>query len=440
MAEILLDDNKICIPNRLKISTFLSELQKKTKQIIYLINDKEIGVFQSVTDVKRGMWRRLKPSDGIAHYYIDPETQNEYTIFSEECANKLGSFPYEGPNKLQLSTSQDKSVMYQQTIQSTRPPMRPQSNPSLQQPVPNSFQQSNPSLQQPVPNSFQQSIPSLQQPVPNSFQQFNPSLQQPIPNSFQQFNPSLQQPIPNSFQQPNPMYQIQNFGYQKPQEQSKQNTNIGNKMNSKTLQNMNRILAYQKHSNPSEPTQPQWFSNLDANSLSGSRLRGPELGDNHQTTYPSMYTPQTSYTNQSNYSQPMYPNQQLVYQNQSNYTSQPMYPGQINPNYEQQMSTTNGPMVNGPATNITMTNRSVANRSVANGSVANGSVANGSVANGSVARPASNKPVIPMSSVQSVQISQEDLKDPMKYFPPGTRKRQQNQNVAPQTVSSKLSA
>jgi hypothetical protein len=126
MAEITLDDNKIAIPNRLKVSTFLSELQKKTKQqYLYLINDKEVGVFQSLNEAKKGMWRKYKPSDEICHYYIDPDTMNEYTVFSEELSKKIGSFPYEGPthptpirgNTNHFQTNQNTSFQATQTSQ-----------------------------------------------------------------------------------------------------------------------------------------------------------------------------------------------------------------------------------------------------------------------------------------------------------------------------------
>jgi hypothetical protein len=95
MAEIILDNTKISVPKRLGILSFLSEIQKKCKQYIYVINGKEICVLQSLDQIQRGMWKRYKLPDIYGYYYIEPETSNEIILFSEQFANKLGSFPYE---------------------------------------------------------------------------------------------------------------------------------------------------------------------------------------------------------------------------------------------------------------------------------------------------------------------------------------------------------
>jgi hypothetical protein len=382
MAEITLDDNKICIPTRLKIATFLSELQKKTKQIIYLINDKEIGIFQSLNDVKRGMWRRLKPNDTIAHYYIDPETQNEYTIFSPECANKLGNFPYEGPIS-QLS-AQDRSA-YQQSIQTTRPQIRNQTPSS--------------SLQQPI-QSLQQPIQSLQQPMIQNVQSYSQN-------------------------------QFANVGYQKyPPEQRLQQTpsDQQQKMNSKSIQNMNRIAAFQKQQMaPPEPTTNQWFNNFDMNhqelySKNGYPSTPQFQNQPQQTNYPTTQqfqnpTPQTNYSvTQQFQNQPQQTNYSVTqqFQNQPQQTNYPVTQqfqnpqSVVNPSYgvNRQVSTVNQSAIGS----------------------------------------------------NSQMISDMDLKDPMKYFPPGTRKkllnesrlptgqekiptaRQQTRNVTPQILESKFSA
>ena len=387
MAEIILDDNKLCIPTRLKIATFLSEFQKKTKQIIYLINDKEIGIFGSLNDVKRGMWRRLKPNDSIAYYYIDPETQNEYTIFSSECANKLGNFPYEGPDIRNSSVntvqSQDRSA-YQQSVQTMRPPIR-----SL---TPSS------SLQAPI-----QSVP-----------------------------PPMAQQI--SYQPPTVQNQFMNVGYQKYPIEQRPQPDPQQKMNSKSIQNMNRIMAFQKQQMaPPEPTMNQWFNNDMDHSM---RFNPQEMYPSSQS-YSSFQNINPSTYPQQNINPSTYPQQNII---QSSYPQQ-----NINPTTYPQQQNINPTSYPNPQQNVQQSTQSYnVNRQ-------------SSLLKQSTVPSAIHSVVVPSVTNRTVSsTSDSDFRDPMKYFPPGTRKNPntnggtengtkirdpvRQQNVIPQTVESKFSA
>ena len=398
MAEIVLDDNKICVPTRLKVLTFLSELQKKTKQIIYLINEKEIGIFESLNDVKRGMWRRLKPTDGIAYYYIDPDTQNEYTLFLEECAIKLGNFPYEIPNRVpqQAYTRSTPSTIdqsatyqsYQQTLPSYRPlPSKMTSNSfqatqmsnNLQAPIP----QTPLNIPQPhvQPHVQPQSYPNFDTQSSGQQNQYHPIFQKynddKTTNLYSMYQNLLQTPPP-------PPQQTQN----QPQQQY---------MSNKSIQNLNRIMAYtqKQQLNYSEPPQPvvnNWTSSMDQQTSQYNPMTSQQF--NVQSQYngqPNMYNPplqQTSYNPPAPI--PQY-NPQTSYQQ----PSQPM-------NFE--------------STQPRMS--AISTTSTVNGNEPNGTRTN---------------PVV------------DGKRDQFKYFPPGQRKKPATsgappQNVAPQIVETKFSA
>ena len=383
MAEIELDNNKICIPNRLKISTFLAELQKKTKQVIYLINDKEIGIFQSLNEIKRGMWRKLKPNDSICYFYIDPQTQNEYTVFSEECATKLGSFPYEGPTRPHSDRSQ------------------------TPRPIPSSSQ----SFQQSTNSSLQQAIPSyqpnnLQQPIPSSYQSNN--LQQAIPSSYQTNQQSTFNP---TFQQPNPLFQqgMEQFRNNNNRFSSSVTTQQSQpsqpQMNSKTLANMNRISNYtQRHMNQqqSEPQINPW--------------------------------------SQQNKEQPFsYPSQTQQFYTHQQYTPNQPQQAPPTPSYVPQNYSTvpvTGPVpgpVSGPVS-VTQQQQVLPNQLYNYSGNIHSHVPSQQPFVSTVENVAQS-----VMTAQSVsKTSNQSTKDPMKYFPPGTRKR--NQNVAPKQVETKFSA
>jgi hypothetical protein len=287
MAEITLDDNKIAVPKRLNITTFLSELQKKTKQFIYLIDKKEVGIFQTLNEVKKGMWRKMKIQDDICHHYIDPDTEIEYIVFSDEFVKKLGSFPYEGPS---VSKRQQQS-MNQSNIPSYAPSHFQNSLPTTNLPhqvsQPSFVIHSSQNLQPPItsdlsfyqqnPNSFQvnHNYPpySSIQPVQSSTNNFNSQpnlLQQSIPQQQSTYPsyPSLTE-IPRynnldlneTFQQFANLIQSNNTNYPQPYNQqppiSQPNNNGNNsnsssynnqqtKLSSKSLQNLNRIQAFLK--------------------------------------------------------------------------------------------------------------------------------------------------------------------------------------------------
>ena len=311
MAEIILDDTKIAVPKRLNITTFLSELQKKTKQFLYLVDKKEVGIFQNLNEVKKGMWRKMKIQDDVCHHYIDPDTEIEYIVFSDELVKKLGSFPYEGPS---IAKRQQQQVqMSQATIPSFAPSSLPHqvsqpsfvvhSSQNLQPPITSdfSFYQQNPNhhYQQvnqypnystlPTNNNYnpQNLIQSSQQVPQNPMmaqQQMNPlpqMNQQPQQTSYPSY-PSLNE-IPRynnldlneTFQQfanliqSNTTNYSQPFNNQQTSNQSKQNNNGNNnsnsqqpKLSSKSLQNLNRIQAFLKQQiNPQGQQQNQSVQN-----------------------------------------------------------------------------------------------------------------------------------------------------------------------------------
>jgi len=231
------------------------------------------------------------------------------------------------------------------------------------------------------------------------------------------------------------------MGYQKPAEaySSSQSTNAQSRMNSKTLQNMNRISNYQRqqmnpngprtsmnvYDNPSQPSTNQWFSNFDMNRNLNTQDIYPSFQMNMQNQNVSNFNQSipTSNFNQSiptsNYNQSIPPtnfNQSIPTSN-FNQSVPPTNYNQSIPtsNYNQSVPTSNYNQ-SIPPTNF--------NQSI----------------------PTSNyNQSIPHSAIASVRTTQSvqtgdviDSKDPMKYFPPGTRKK--TQNVPPQTVESKFSA
>lgn len=441
MAEIVFDDNKLCIPNRLRVSTFLSELQKKTKQIIYLINDKEVGIFQSLEEVKKGMWRRLKPNDDIAHYYIDPETQNEYTIFSNDCANKLGNFPYEGTTRVQSQTNPDRSMSYQQTIQS-------------------------------VASQPRQLHPSLQQPI--VYQQQNPS-------GFQQIHPQFQQEN-QQFQQENPSLQYRPVGYQKyPEPQPTQMKNTQQRMNPKSIQNLNRILAFQRQqNNPPEPSVNQWFNNPESIPPPSSQVnhynpytpnqtfqnqqfstnpqlsfgtgqQNPQLsfGLNQQTSHLGQPIPQNiQQTSQFGTTQQT---PQLVRQMPMNYQQEynpqtSSYPqnGQQRMNYQQNVPQKSFNYQPSSQTSIHYQQNvpNPENRQPTQETRPQPTYSQQNTYPRNMNYPSmiNDNSIMSAQTVQSIQTDRNGQgRDPMKYFPPGTRKTQ-NQNVQPQIVETKFTA
>lgn len=196
MAEIILDNNRIDLStNHLKLYSFLAEIQKKTKQYIYLVNNSEIGVFDNLDYVKKGMWRRFKNHDSAnnTYFYIDQETHLEHTVFSSEFAIKLGNVGYEPPPKPKISPNQ-----------SSVPTQGP------------------PSAQAPVTTA------SMLLPEDMSFTTLNTS-RAPV---YPQYNPNSMIIGNYSFVQPDP-------------QNSKKSQKISTKnMSSKSIQNLNRILAY----------------------------------------------------------------------------------------------------------------------------------------------------------------------------------------------------
>jgi hypothetical protein len=303
MAEITLDDNKIAVPKRLNVTTFLSEIQKKTKQYLYLINQKEIGIFQNLNDVKKGMWRKLKPGDEICYYYIDPETETEYTVFSDELMKKLGAFPYEGssvkkPNSQQQLVQQNSfapssnlplpSTPYQTNLLSGIPANQISQNSvlyqtqNLQAPITSDFsfypstnypQQNN--YTHPSSSSLPQSLPpSLPQNISSSNHPSYPSINEiprynniDINDTIQHFanliSAQPQNVYPNSqvnqgggfYTQP----PQQNLSQQQPNFSSSQTNNNNNsqqpRMSSKSLQNLNRIQAFLRQAQAPQQTQ-----------------------------------------------------------------------------------------------------------------------------------------------------------------------------------------
>jgi hypothetical protein len=220
MAEIVLDDTKIAVPKKLKILSFLAEIQKKApNQFLYVVNDKDICIFENLDQVRKGMWRRYKLPDIYGHYYIDPENLNEIIVFSEDLANKLGSFPYEGPPLPSKQVPQsDNPFPTQSMVQKQNVMQRFQTQQSSV--VPSVVAQN--SVQ---PSAFQSTIPTTLPSISQAIQQS--ALQAPVT------------PMPLS-----PPPQMQQYSYNN--SLSTTNTSNNQHMNPKSIDNLNRILSYQQ--------------------------------------------------------------------------------------------------------------------------------------------------------------------------------------------------
>lgn len=153
MTEIQFSSEIIPLPKTTKIEIFLQELQKRTTNgcIFYLIDRKEIGVFQSMDEIKTGLFKRLKPSDSLGHYFYDTEKDHEIVIFHDKASEKIGNFPLDRPTKKGFGFDPSRS------IQSPIPNILPQNQPppSNQPTFGNSKQNKNQNQpQNPYANSF----------------------------------------------------------------------------------------------------------------------------------------------------------------------------------------------------------------------------------------------------------------------------------------------
>lgn len=475
MAEITLDDTKIAVPKRLSITTFLAEIQKKTKQFLYLINEKEVGIFQSINDVRRGMWKKLKPSDEICHYYIDSETEIEYIVFSEELAKKIGSFPYEN---LSRKTQETKNVQQQQ-VYSSQPFQQSLPTSLLSGLNPNQISQSSvlfqtQNLQPPITSDFslfnqqqQQQQQQPQQSINQQYPQYNPFLQNnfipqqqsyPSINEIPRYNNidlndtiqhfanliqsnqtqsySSQQNLTN--QNPN-----QGFGfYSQHQNQSQtQNNNSSNnnqpRMSSKSLQNLNRIQAFLKQ----QPQQTQGQGqNYLQNNNGQAQMQGQQMpGSQPPFVLPNQQSFQQNFPTQQNAQQ-----QTFTFPGNVGINSQttPQLPLQQNnpqiQNFMIQQPTVQkqqfAQQVQQQPTGIPQTNQQKINNLPNN------------------LKQAFTKTAIPISAVsqQTIQSDASSLTSAsgkQKYFPPYQGKKKllqqqitQTQNQPPQPVENKFTA
>jgi hypothetical protein len=507
MAEITLDDNKIDLPKRLNLTTFLAELQKKTKQYLYLIDRKEIGIFQNINEVKKGMWRKLKASDEICHYYIDPETEIEYIIFSNELMKRLGSFPYEGSIKKVQQPNPNLQQIQQTQVQQqfTNPNNIINSSQSLQAPIGSDFsyyQQSVPTYQQ--PSSFvnqnmsnflgQQNLQQNQQQnlQQNQQQNLQQNQQYPTHNFSQQSNnpypvyPNLNEIprynnidlnetfqhfanlIQSNFSQPNSQsYNQQNTQTNNPsfysnQQNVKNNPSSKNasnsqqqRMNSKSIQNLNRIQAFLKQQKQ-QPTQGfQNQSNVSQTQVQPqAQVQGQVQGQGRQQN--NIQQPSYGTNLWENFSQ----NQINSNQNLQNLFQQPI----INLSQQNQMipiqPITPAPIIPNSISNlqsIQQGNQSTASTALfqkVNPQSANQisqptnltQVSTNTTKTNLVRKPSA---VIPQSahSLQTIQTESIPGGGRPKYFPPYQGKKKQaiqnaqtTQNVVPQTVENKFSA
>jgi hypothetical protein len=344
MIDIVLDNNVISIPERLKVYKFFHELQMKIKEYIYITNEGDIGFFQNLNDVKKGMWRKTRNNDLNGYYfYIDPTTRIEYTIFSEELSQKLGNFPYEPPStqsqggqgaqgqgaqgqgaqRAQQSQesqgAQPRPVQtraYQQTIQSAPQPqqivqpqqilqnqqiIRPQQLRGQQIIQPQAM-----NVPQIVRNDPLQADP-LTQRVP-IYPKLNP--ENMILNNF--MNQSTSQP------QMNIPFTSQNNILN----QYISNPNLQNQlgMNPKSIQNLNRIAAYNSRQNVQDPSTMlnNWMSNPSQNQTSliqpvaaTSGSRGSTPAQINQNFFQTLSNPQIN-TNPHTFSTNPQPQQTFV--------------------------------------------------------------------------------------------------------------------------------
>ena len=498
MAEITLDDNKIAVPKRLNVTTFLSEIQKKTKQYLYLINQKEIGIFQNLNDVKKGMWRKFKPGDEICYYYIDPETETEYTVFSDELMKKLGAFPYEGssvkkPNSQQQLVQQNSfapssnlplpSTPYQTNLLSGIPANQISQNSvlyqtqNLQAPITSDFsfypstnypQQNNythpssSSLPQSLPPSFPQNLP---QSLPTSNHPSYPSINEiprynniDINDTIQHFASLIsaqpQNVYPNSqvnqgggfYTQP----PQQNLSQQQPNFSSSQTNNNNNnsqqpRMSSKSLQNLNRIQAFLRQAQAPQQTHApnQQPYNTYQQQVQHPGQQQTQQPQNSQQNYASTFS-------LNNFQQqiPQGPAQQMVPQ-----TTQQQFQQPIQQNFYPQQGQVQQSQGIQQIKQVGM-KQGMGQPQVQQGMGGQGQGQGQGQAQGQQALPIKKtvKPNIPnqIPSVVSQQTVQTDASASgrQKYFPPyqGKKKLLQqqnnatNQNVVPQLVENKFTA
>jgi hypothetical protein len=176
------DQTKIKIPPRMKIETFMNQMQKKTKQILCLLNNNEV-LIMDLEQLSHGLWKKWKEDDTDCFHYIDEDKNEHIKIFSEEANKKLGSIP------IQTTTShiseKDEGLEIKQ--------------------YKNKFEEfmNHPSIQTPIPmvNYQQQPIPP---PNPYLFNNKNKKESQKIANmqKFNQIQNQIQNPMQNQIQNP----------------------------------------------------------------------------------------------------------------------------------------------------------------------------------------------------------------------------------------------
>ena len=302
MATIVLDDPKISIPKRLKILSFLAEIQKKApQQYIYVINEKEVAVFTNVNEIKKGMWRRYKLPDIHGYYYIDPETQNEITLFSEEFANKLGTFPYEGPPlKKEPLVNPNYSATLPSALQSTLQSTLPSTLTSGMQgsAIPSALKLSNMGNN---PNAYQATIKSLQL----------SALQPPVVAA------PLSAPPTSSF---TPFMPYSNSLYSRGQQNQNNNSqqqqqSTTSYMSARSIDNLNRILSFQSSTKQNNPYDNQnIYTNWNGNSLS-NLFTSQGLEQQGQIQQGMQQQPVYQTSHQSNQNQAPLPFTQLIQPN-----------------------------------------------------------------------------------------------------------------------------
>jgi hypothetical protein len=159
------EQTKIKIPPRMKIESFMNQMQKKTKQILCLLNNNEVLILD-IDQISYGMWKKWKEDEVDCFYYIDEDKNEHIKIFSSEANNKLGSIPLQVNNKTYEKEDQSEVKQSKNKFEEFM------NHPSIQNPIPMITYQNQPAPQQTNPYIYNGKSRKEQQKI-NNMQKFN---------------------------------------------------------------------------------------------------------------------------------------------------------------------------------------------------------------------------------------------------------------------------
>jgi hypothetical protein len=144
------DQTKIKINKRIKLETFIHEMQKKTKQILCLLNNNEILILD-IDQISNGMWKKYKDDDSDCYHYLDEDNNEHIKIFSEEANTKLGSVPPSVISRVFIQKDKEDLSEVTKSTTFTNKFEKFMNHPSIQNPIPYVTYQPQPT---PPPNPY----------------------------------------------------------------------------------------------------------------------------------------------------------------------------------------------------------------------------------------------------------------------------------------------